>query len=49
MGQAFQKSQPTEIREGHTMEIVAEKYVISDGVRSLHISYVQPSRTARGC
>lgn len=34
--------QPTEIREGYTMELVAENYVISDGRRNLHISYVQP-------
>ncbi len=34
--------QPTEVREGYTMEIVAENYVISDGSRSLHVSYVQP-------
>jgi len=34
--------QPTEIREGYTMEAVAENYVLSDGARSMHISYVQP-------
>lgn len=34
--------QPTEIREGYTMEVVAENYVLSDHVRNLHISYVQP-------
>lgn len=34
--------QPTEIREGYTMEVVAENYVVSDGARNLHISYVQP-------
>jgi glyoxylase-like metal-dependent hydrolase (beta-lactamase superfamily II) len=40
--------QPTEIREGYTMEIVAENYVISDGVRNLHISYVQPLAHGEG-
>lgn len=40
--------QPTEIREGYVMEIVAENYVISDGVRNLHISYVQPLAHAEG-
>ncbi len=34
--------QPTEIREGYVMEVVAENYVISDASRNLHISYVQP-------
>jgi glyoxylase-like metal-dependent hydrolase (beta-lactamase superfamily II) len=34
--------QPTEIREGYVMETVAENYVISDGRRNLHVSYVQP-------
>ncbi|MDX1980757.1 MAG: MBL fold metallo-hydrolase [Bryobacteraceae bacterium] len=40
--------QPTEIREGYTMETVAENYVISDGVRNLHISYVQPLAHVEG-
>jgi glyoxylase-like metal-dependent hydrolase (beta-lactamase superfamily II) len=40
--------QPTEIREGYTMEIVAENYVISDGKRNLHISYVQPLAHGEG-
>jgi glyoxylase-like metal-dependent hydrolase (beta-lactamase superfamily II) len=40
--------QPTEIREGYTMEIVAENYVVSDGVRNLHISYVQPLAHVEG-
>lgn len=34
--------QPTEIREGYVMETVAENYVISDGSRNLHVTYVQP-------
>jgi glyoxylase-like metal-dependent hydrolase (beta-lactamase superfamily II) len=40
--------QPTEIREGYTMETVAENYVISDGTRNMHISYVQPLAHAEG-
>jgi glyoxylase-like metal-dependent hydrolase (beta-lactamase superfamily II) len=40
--------QPTEIREGYTMESVAENYVISDGARNLHISYVQPLAHGEG-
>jgi glyoxylase-like metal-dependent hydrolase (beta-lactamase superfamily II) len=40
--------QPTEIREGYTMETVAENYVISDGKRNLHISYVQPLAHVEG-
>ena len=32
---------PTEISEGYTMEDVDEKYVITDGTRSLEIYYVQ--------
>ena len=40
--------QPTEIREGYTMEIVAENYVVSDGTRNLHISYVQPLAHVEG-
>jgi hypothetical protein len=40
--------QPTEIREGYTMEIVAENYVVSDGARSMHISYVQPLAHGEG-
>jgi glyoxylase-like metal-dependent hydrolase (beta-lactamase superfamily II) len=40
--------QPTEIREGYTMEAIAENYVISDNVRNLHISYVQPLAHVEG-
>ncbi|MGH9718569.1 MAG: MBL fold metallo-hydrolase [Bryobacteraceae bacterium] len=40
--------QPTEIREGYTMEAVAENYVVSDGSRNLHISYVQPLAHGEG-
>jgi glyoxylase-like metal-dependent hydrolase (beta-lactamase superfamily II) len=32
---------PTELSEGYTMEDVDEKYVISDGTRTLEIYYVQ--------
>ena len=40
--------QPTEIREGYTMEIVAENYVLSDATRNMHISYVQPLAHGEG-
>jgi glyoxylase-like metal-dependent hydrolase (beta-lactamase superfamily II) len=40
--------QPTEIREGYVLETVAENYVLSDGVRNLHISYVQPLAHVEG-
>jgi glyoxylase-like metal-dependent hydrolase (beta-lactamase superfamily II) len=40
--------QPTEIREGYVMETVAENYVISDGTRNLHVSYVQPLAHVEG-
>jgi hypothetical protein len=40
--------QPTEIREGYVMETVAENYVISDGTRNLHVSYVQPLAHGEG-
>ncbi len=40
--------QPTEIREGYTMEVVAENYVLSDGTRNMHISYVQPLAHVEG-
>jgi hypothetical protein len=40
--------QPTEIREGYVMETVAENYVISDGSRNLHVSYVQPLSHVEG-
>lgn len=40
--------QPTEIREGYVMETVAENYVISDGKRNLHVSYVQPLAHVEG-
>jgi glyoxylase-like metal-dependent hydrolase (beta-lactamase superfamily II) len=39
---------PTEIREGYTMEVVAENYVLSDGTRNMHISYVQPLAHVEG-
>ncbi len=40
--------QPTEIREGYTLEVVAENYVVSDGRRNMHISYVQPLAHVEG-
>jgi glyoxylase-like metal-dependent hydrolase (beta-lactamase superfamily II) len=40
--------QPTEIREGYTLEAVSENYVVSDGVRNMHISYVQPLAHVEG-
>lgn len=39
---------PTEIREGYTMESVAENYWLSDGTRTMHISYVQPLEHVEG-
>lgn len=33
---------PTEVAEGYQYETVRENYVLSDGTRSMHISYVQP-------
>jgi glyoxylase-like metal-dependent hydrolase (beta-lactamase superfamily II) len=40
--------EPTEIREGYTTEFVAENYVVSDGARNMHISYVQPLAHVEG-
>ncbi|MGH9630547.1 MAG: MBL fold metallo-hydrolase, partial [Bryobacteraceae bacterium] len=40
--------QPTEIREGYVMEAVSENYVVSDGTRNMHISYVQPLAHVEG-
>ena len=33
---------PTELAEGYQYETVRENYVLSDGTRAMHISYVQP-------
>jgi glyoxylase-like metal-dependent hydrolase (beta-lactamase superfamily II) len=40
--------EPTEVREGYTTEFVAENYVVSDGARNMHISYVQPLAHVEG-
>jgi hypothetical protein len=39
---------PTEVAEGYYYETVRENYVLSDGNRNLHISYVQPLAHAEG-
>jgi glyoxylase-like metal-dependent hydrolase (beta-lactamase superfamily II) len=39
---------PTEVAEGYNYETVRENYVLSDGVRNLHISYVQPLAHSEG-
>ncbi len=33
---------PTEVAEGYQYEIVRENYTLTDGTRTMHISYVQP-------
>jgi glyoxylase-like metal-dependent hydrolase (beta-lactamase superfamily II) len=39
---------PTEMAEGYQYETVRENYVLSDGARNMHISYVQPLAHAEG-
>jgi glyoxylase-like metal-dependent hydrolase (beta-lactamase superfamily II) len=39
---------PTELAEGYQYETVRENYILSDGARSMHISYVQPLAHAEG-
>ena len=39
---------PTEVAEGYQYETVRENYVLTDGERSMHISYVQPLRHVEG-
>jgi glyoxylase-like metal-dependent hydrolase (beta-lactamase superfamily II) len=39
---------PTELAEGYQYETVRENYVLSDGRREMHISYVQPLAHAEG-
>lgn len=39
---------PTEVAEGYQYETVRENYILSDGSRSMHISYVQPLAHAEG-
>jgi len=39
---------PTELAEGYQYETVRENYTLSDGVRTLHISYVQPLAHVEG-
>lgn len=39
---------PTEVSEGYNYEAFNERYVITDGTRSLHLHYVQPLRHAEG-
>lgn len=39
---------PTELAEGYQFETVRENYVLSDGTRNMHISYVQPLAHVEG-
>src|SRR5829696_6628350 len=39
---------PTEVAEGYQYETVRENYVLSDGTRNMHISYVQPLAHVEG-
>ena len=39
---------PTELTEGYMYETVRENYHLTDGVRDMHISYVQPLAHAEG-
>ena len=39
---------PTEVAEGYQYETVRENYVLTDGARTMHISYVQPLRHVEG-
>lgn len=39
---------PTELSEGYQYETVRENYVLTDGSRTMHISYVQPLVHAEG-
>jgi hypothetical protein len=39
---------PTEVAEGYQYETVRENYILSDGSRSMHISYVQPLQHVEG-
>jgi glyoxylase-like metal-dependent hydrolase (beta-lactamase superfamily II) len=39
---------PTELAEGYYYEQVAENYVLSDGTRTMHMSYVQPLAHVEG-
>ena len=39
---------PTEVAEGYQYETVRENYVLSDGVRQIQLTYVQPLGHAEG-
>ena len=39
---------PTEVAEGYQWETVRENYTLSDGTRTMHISYVQPLEHVEG-
>jgi hypothetical protein len=39
---------PTEVAEGYQYETVRENYILSDGTRNMHISYVQPLTHVEG-
>jgi hypothetical protein len=39
---------PTELAEGYQYETVRENYTLTDGSRTMHLSYVQPLAHAEG-
>ena len=39
---------PTEVAEGYQYETVRENYTLSDGTRTMHMSYVQPLNHVEG-
>ena len=39
---------PTELAEGYQYETVRENYVLTDGLRTMHLSYVQPLTHVEG-
>ena len=39
---------PTEVAEGYQYESIRENYALTDGARTMHISYVQPLQHAEG-
>jgi glyoxylase-like metal-dependent hydrolase (beta-lactamase superfamily II) len=39
---------PTELTEGYNIEAIRENYTLTDGARTMHISYVQPLQHVEG-
>jgi len=39
---------PTEVAEGYQYESIRENYTLTDGARTMHISYVQPLQHSEG-